>query len=200
MGVRAVAFNLEEIEGANLTSSMIDPGFNEEYREFLERLWVLVEKDDRALRVREFDDIEGRILDRLPRRNSQTEPFINLSVASNGDYSTFCPELLGTSFPGFPDFRLGNVHGNGFRESMDSPIFQRLLREIRQGVQACRDECPYFEVCGGGNPSNKIAENGSLSSTRTRNCTSRIMTTSDFVIGKIEERIEARGTVSGKMP
>jgi uncharacterized protein len=199
-GVRAVAFNLEEIEGANLTSSLADPGFDEAYRSFLEELWQLVERDGRALRVREFDDIEGRILDHMPRRNSQTDPFINLTVASNGDYSTFCPELLGTSFPDFPDFRLGNVHQDGFRASMRSPTFQRLWREIGQGVQACRDECAYFDVCGGGNPSNKIAENGSFTSTRTRNCASRIMTTSNFVIGKIEERIEARRRAAGGSP
>jgi uncharacterized protein len=190
--VRAIAFNVEEIEGANLTSSLTQPGFDDAYRAFLDRFWTLVEKDGTALRVREFDDAEGRILDRMPRRNSQTEPFINLTVASNGDFSTFCPELLGTSFPGFPDFHLGNVHEVGLRESMRSPIFQRMWREIQQGVQACHEECSYFEVCGGGNPSNKIAENGSFASTRTRNCTNRIMTTCDFVIAKIEQRIEAR--------
>lgn len=190
--VRAVAFNLEEIEGANRTSSFVESDFDARYRAFLERLWTLVERDGRAVRVREFDDAEGRILDLLPRRNSQTEPFINLSVASNGDYSTFCPELLGTSFPGFPDFRLGNVHQGGLRESMDTPAFTRLWNEIQRGVQACRVECSYYDVCGGGNPSNKIAENGSFRSTRTRNCASRIMTTCDFVMGKIEQRIESR--------
>jgi len=37
-------------------------------------------------------------------------------------------------------------------------------------VAACRAECPYFSVCGGGSPINKLTENGSFSSTRTVFC------------------------------
>jgi uncharacterized protein len=197
-GIRAVGFNLEEIEGANLHSSIVEVGFNERYVQFLERFWTLVEADGRALRVREFDDAEGRILDHNPRRNSQTDPLINLTVAANGDFSTFCPELLGTSFPGYPNFALGNVHETGLRDSLRTPSFLRLWQQIRVGVEACRAECAHFEVCGGGNPSNKIAENGSFATTRTRNCSNRIIATCDFVIGKIEQRIEQKDRAASR--
>jgi uncharacterized protein len=195
-GIRAVGFNLEEIEGANLHSSIVEVGFDERYLRFLERFWTLVEAEGRALRVREFDDAEGRILDHHPRRNSQTDPLINLTVAANGDFSTFCPELLGTSFTDFPSFVLGNVHEVGVRDSLRTPEFARLWQQIRLGVDACRAECSHFEVCGGGNPSNKIAENGSFATTRTRNCSNRIIATCDFVIGKIEQRIEQKATAA----
>lgn len=189
--VRAVAFNIEEIEGANRASSITEIGFEARYLAFLETFWELVERGGHRLRVREFDDAEGRLTDTNPRRNSQSDPFVNLSVGWRGDYSTFCPELLGNSFPRYPTFSLGSVHEHGFREAASSSLFAQLLGEIRAGVSACEAECDYFSVCGGGNPSNKISENGSFASTSTRNCRSRIQTTCDFVLGKLEERVAA---------
>jgi len=189
--IRAVGFNLEEIEGANRTSSLATSGFDDLYRSFLHRFWELVEQDDHRIRVREFDDGEGRILDLKPRRNSQTEPFVNLTVGASGDFSTFSPELLGTSFPRYPSFTLGNVHDGGFKRAVNSPRFQQLWGDIRRGVEACRDECGFFDVCGGGNPSNKIAENGDASSTETLNCRARIKITSSFLMDIVEQRIAA---------
>jgi uncharacterized protein len=190
--IRAVAFNIEEIEGANTTSSITEAGFEERYVAFLDRFWTLVKQDGDRLRVREFDDGEGRILDQNPRRNSQVDPYVNVSVAWNGDFSTFCPELLGNHFPGYPTFTLGNVHRTGFRSALETTEFRRLWWDIRKGVDACRSGCDYFAVCGGGNPSNKISENGSFSSTETRNCSARIKRTCDFLLEKVEQRVASR--------
>ena len=74
---------------------------------------------------------------------------------------------------------------------MNSPRFQQLWGDIRRGVEACRDECGFFDVCGGGNPSNKIAENGDASSTETLNCRARIKITSSFLMDIVEQRIAA---------
>jgi uncharacterized protein len=191
-GVGAVGFNIEEIEGANRQSSIVSEGFLDRSRAFLERFWERVHADGERLRVREFDDAAGRILDRNERRNSQTEPFVNVTVAANGDWSTFCPELLGTSFPGYPDFSLGNVHQGGFLGAIETRKYQHLYGQIQCGVRMCQAECDYFAVCGGGNPSNKIAENGSFASTRTLNCQYRIMTVCDLMIGKIEDRMRLK--------
>jgi uncharacterized protein len=188
LGVRAVGFNIEEIEGINKHSSITSPGFDDRYRQFLERLWELVETDRGLIRIREFDDAEGRILDTHPRRNSQTEPFINLTVACNGDFSTFSPELLGNHSSRHSDFIFGNVHTSLLRDSLRTDKFRRIREEIDEGVAACRAQCDYFEVCGGGNPSNKIAENDSFATTETSNCRNRIKTTCGVVISKIEDR------------
>lgn len=190
--IRAVGFNLEEIEGANRSSSLSGDGFDELYLRFLRRFWELVHRDTHPIRVREFDDGIGKIVDLRPRRNSQTEPFINLTVAANGDFSTFSPELLGTSFLRYPSFTLGNVHDGGFTRAVASPLFQQLWGDIRSGVDSCRQQCGYFGVCGGGNPSNKIAENGDASSTQTLNCRARVMLTSSFLLDIVEQRNAAR--------
>ena len=80
-----------------------------------------------------FDDGESRILDQAPRRNSQTEPFVNITVGANGDFSTFSPELLGTSSPRYPTFTLGNVHKGGFLSSVEREPFRSLWADIRRG-------------------------------------------------------------------
>ena len=196
-GVRAVAFNIEEIEGANRTSSASGKDYNDRFRAFLERLWERVEGDGGPLQVREFDDGEARILDRHERRNSQTDPFVNLNVAWNGDWSTFCPELLGVSFPDYPTFMLGNVHTGSLRAALETAAFHRLYADIQAGVDQCRAECPYFDICGGGNPSNKISENGSFRSTETINCRNRIMTVGSFMMDRIEERISRKRSLAG---
>jgi uncharacterized protein len=194
--VRAVAFNIEEIEGVNQTSSISNRGYNDRFRAFLERLWTRVEADGGVLQVREFDDMEARILDRHQRRNSQTDPFVNLNVAWNGDWSTFCPELLGVSFLEYPTFMLGNVHHGSLRAALETERFKRLSCDIQAGVDACRSECAYFEVCGGGNPSNKISENGSFRSTETINCRNRILVVGDFMMDRIEERIRSKRSLA----
>lgn len=194
--VRAVAFNIEEIEGVNQASSISNSGYNDRFRAFLERLWARVEADGGMLQVREFDDMEARILDRHQRRNSQTDPFVNLTVAWNGDWSTFCPELLGVSFPEYPTFILGNVHNGSLRAALEAEGFKRLYADIHAGVDACRAECSYFDICGGGNPSNKISENGSFRSTETINCRNRIMVVGNFMMDRIEERICAKRSLA----
>ncbi len=190
-GIRAVASNIEEIEGANKTSSLELEDYEERYGAFLGRFWQLVERDGQLIRVREFDDGESRILQDVPRRNSQTEPFVNVTVAANGDYSTFSPELLGTSSPNYPTFTLGNVHQGGFLSSVEREPFRSLWGDIRRGVDACRDECGYFAVCGGGNPSNKIAENGDAASTETLNCRARVKASASFLVDALMSRLEA---------
>ena len=35
------------------------------------------------------------------------------------------------------------------------------------GVELCRQECQYFSVCGGGEPVNKLSENGTFVSSET---------------------------------
>jgi uncharacterized protein len=192
LGVRAVAFNIEEIEGANRVSSISHPDYEAKFHAFLERFWHRTMADGNVLRIREFDDGEARILDRHERRNSQTDAFVNLTVGVNGDWSTFCPELLGVSFLDYPSFTLGNVHTGSLRGAMQTELFKRLDADIQAGVEACRGECPYFAICGGGNPSNKISENGSFRSTRTINCRSRVMNVADFMMDRIEARIAER--------
>ena len=114
-----------------------------------------------------------------------------MSVAFNGDFSTFCPELLGNGSARHPSFIFGNVQDTLIEDIVNTEKFQKIFEEISAGVALCRETCPYFEACGGGNPSNKLAENGTFISTETIHCRNKIMRTCDFVLTKVEERLSA---------
>ena len=50
----------------------------------------------------------------------------------------------------------------------------------------CRERCEYFSVCGGGEPVNKLAENGTFTSTETTYCRLTKMRATDLVLDALE--------------
>ena len=187
-GCRSMAFNLEEIEGANVSSSLTPDNAHELFLSFVQRFWLRLEQDRHPFRVREFENTAQLIMSTERWLNSQTEPLSNINVAVNGDWSTFCPELLDHSTADFPTFVFGNVHDRGFREAMETnPIYSLVHDQIVTGVNACRDSCKYFDVCLGGNPSNKLAETGSFCSTQTLACSARTQLVAEFMISRLQE-------------
>lgn len=150
---------------------------------------------DRALRhprmtVREF---------RLAYRNFVSPladvhvslPFKILSVDWKGNFSTFCPELLGMTSQRYGDFNFGNVQWDGLDDVLKSEKFRHVYRDIRAGIEACQRECRYFDLCGGGIPSTKLAENGSFDSTETSSCAVRTQALTDVVAAKYSTELEA---------
>jgi len=57
-----------------------------------------------------------------------------------------------------------------------------IQQEIEAGIEACRKECTYFGVCGGGSPSNKFFENGTFASTETLRCALHIQELTELVL------------------
>jgi uncharacterized protein len=58
----------------------------------------------------------------------------------------------------------------------------------------CRERCEYFSVCGGGEPVNKLAENGSFASSETTYCRLIKMRGTDLVLDALE-RVQSSGAV-----
>jgi uncharacterized protein len=56
----------------------------------------------------------------------------------------------------------------------------------------CRERCEYFTVCGGGEPVNKLAENGSFASSETTYCRLTKMCGTDLVLDALE-RVQPSG-------
>jgi radical SAM protein with 4Fe4S-binding SPASM domain len=86
-------------------------------------------------------------------------------------FSTFSPELLGLKSVAYGDFVMGNVRHDDLASIASSARFQRISRDVEDGIAQCRAECEYFGLCGGGSPSNKYFENGTFASTGTLHCT-----------------------------
>ena len=103
-----------------------------------------------------------------------------------GNISTFSPELLGLKNPAYEDFLLGNINCDSLADLPRRPNFTRMLADIRAGVEMCRERCEYFSICGGGEPVNKLAENGGFASTETTYCRLTKMQPTDLVLDALE--------------
>jgi uncharacterized protein len=97
------------------------------------------------------------------------------------------------SAPRFGDFKFGNVLHQNIGVMREAPAFLETLNEIATGVELCRKSCEYFAICGGGAPSNKFFENGSLASSETAYCRSIIKATADVVLDFVVAGAEASG-------
>lgn len=171
-GVERVGFNIEEIEGANIKSSLDSPGVERELATFLRQFWNLNRQHRKLRQIREIDDMVARIKSPIGAsvRNSLSEAFTVISVDRDGNISTFCPEFLGAKSVQFADFVFGNVHTTSLKEALESVQLREMEKSIATGIERCKAECDYFPVCGGGNPGNKWFERGVLDCTETMYC------------------------------
>jgi uncharacterized protein len=115
-------------------------------------------------------------------RNAQVEPFGMMNVDCQGNVSSFSPELLGLKNDDYGDFIVGNIRTDSLEAMHRSAGMNAMSRDIAAGVAACRENCEYFSVCGGGAPINKLAENGSFMSTRTSFCSLTQMVPVDLIL------------------
>jgi len=191
-GITHVGFNVEEVEAAN-TSSSLQSARDAEIREFYQALLRRVEREPGKLEVREFVNAREIILHRELSNagNAQAEPLRILSVGVDGQLSTFSPELLGASYDAYEDFVFGNVHDGGLAGLSRNPCFQAAARDIRAGVELCRKNCEYFDVCQGGAPANKLFENGTFASDETAYCRFTKKIVIDVVLSSLERELAA---------
>jgi uncharacterized protein len=69
----------------------------------------------------------------------------------------------------------------------ESPAMLAMLSDIDAGVEACRTECGYFSICGGGAPVNKLSENGTFASTQTSFCNLIQITPANLILGAFDQ-------------
>ena len=198
-GVTEVGCNFDEAEGLHSQSSL--SGHEPAHAAFLARLLQRATQDPR-LRVRELAMALRLIAQPLPQQtwrgqqwpdNAQTLPFTLISVANNGDFCTFSPELLGQPSVEFANFVLGNVADGGYLAATGSSAFQRLWAAIVQGIETCAQQCAYFEYCGGGAPANKLYENGDLASGETLYCRTMVKRPFEVVLRRLEQAVPDTG-------
>jgi uncharacterized protein len=198
-GFRDVAFNVEEIEGPNLRSSLIgDEGGLESprgrYRAFMGRMLQLNAAQGWPLTIRELVSIAQRMQSRrsdptfVPDIAEQRAGAI-LTMARDGTVYSWSPELA-SGVPGAPDrFSLGNIRDvQALDDLLTTPRAREIQSEIDFGVAACRRDCSYFGVCGGGSPGNKFYEVGSFAATQTLKCALQTQELTEVVLGECRTR------------
>src|SRR5205823_1829482 len=86
----------------------------------------------------------------------------------------------------YGDFVFGNVAADTLNSVLANPNFLAAYHEISDGIQGCRAQCDYFRMCGGGQPSSKISENGTFASTETLSCQLNIQAIGSVVLESME--------------
>jgi uncharacterized protein len=191
-GIRRLGLNIEEIEGANLVSSLGAGDVDAAYRNFFGRLLQRAEEHG-DLDIREADDFVAKLTDPQfgsPMNGDETTPFAIVTVAHDGRISTFSPELADQTHPAHGPLQFGRVQDVSMREIRATPRFKAIAREIAEGVAMCQAECRYFGLCGGGAPSNKLAENGSFASTETVFCRLTQKASIDVMLDRLAARMK----------
>jgi uncharacterized protein len=188
-GIEHVCFNVEESEGEHRSASFAQAGIEGAYYQFLSEFWRLSAAHPGRIRfIREIDDAQRNIF--RPKDagffNQLATPFAITSMDWTGNIATFSPELLGLKNPLFEDFVLGNINRDRLVELADRPLLARMKADIDAGIALCRDRCEYFSVCGGGEPVNKLYENGSFATAETTYCRMTKMRATDLVLDRLE--------------
>jgi uncharacterized protein len=188
-GIEEVCFNVEESEGDHVSRSFGEAGIETAYYRFLSEFWRLsAAAPGKIAFIREIEHALMQVVrpKEVPFFNELVEPFAVTSMDWRGNISTFSPELLGLKNPDYADFILGNVNCDSLGDMVHRPNFQRMCADIAAGVAMCRERCEYFSVCGGGEPVNKLSENGSFASTETTYCRVTKMRATDLVLDALE--------------
>jgi uncharacterized protein len=201
LGVRWVGFNIEESVGVHASPTLEAPDTRARFTAFLRRVHELEQAGGPS--VRELSEARALVSSfgasgRLAvLRNPNLHPLSILTVGYDGRATTFSPELLGVRSERYGDFHLGNLATAPVRELLESSLFRQAYEDIRAGVDLCRQTCRYFAFCGGGFPTNKLAETGTFASAETRHCLSQIQPVLDVVLESHERELGLPGAPAG---
>ena len=198
LGFEYLSFNIDEIEGANPSSSfgkLAAPATVEamadRFTAFLSAVYDLWEHDGRPIWIREFN----RTIDALRICGSRPDAFIQngetqglsiITITKSGNISTFSPELSGGTKENREAFTIANITEiDSLDDLLSSRRLADLAREVNEGTRHCAATCDYFDVCGGGSPSNKYFEHGSFRTTETAYCRLHKKAVVDVVLEKL---------------
>lgn len=204
LGAEQVGFNVEEAEAAHHRSSLDRADSDAALRRFWQRLLQRLQDEPGRLRVREVEAVLAAL--RHPRfgqgqGNMQNLPGRLLSVAHDGDWCFWSPELLGDHHPRRGPAAMGNLARGALPRAGDAlpapaaaaPAWVAWQQEIDAGLRRCRAECAYWDFCLGGSPSNKLAEHGRLDASETLACRLGQQRVVDAVLATLDARLPPRG-------
>lgn len=187
--IQHVGFNIDETEGANVTSSFVQNSESslERLQAFFSRILELMADHPGVLRVRELENITRRIFSRSRPQNHANVPMRILTFDVNGYYATYCPELLGMHSEDYCDFAFRHVDDGPIEQAVENTLWRALDLEVQRGVEMCERTCDYWRLCGGGAPSNKFSEQGRFDVAETLACRAKVKSVADAVISHLEK-------------
>lgn len=198
-GIPGIGFNVDEQEGVRTNSSLA--GADARVAAFFERVFERAATVSDRLRVRELHEAVGRVATGLPTAtvagrpmpaNPQVLPFTTTTVDCAGRFSCFSPELIDQRHADYGSFDFGNVLHDRMIDALATDRFAAVFDDILAGNDACRAACPYFSLCGGGSPVNKLNERGSFRAAETRYCRQTIQAPIELAMRALESELPVR--------
>ncbi|MBX9965760.1 MAG: GRRM system radical SAM/SPASM domain protein [Burkholderiales bacterium] len=195
-GIVRAGFNVDEQEGIRTGSSLT--GADSRVRAFFTRVFERAADVPERLRIREMHEAVGRVATGLPivtvagrplPANPQVLPFATTTVDCEGRFSCFSPELIDQTHADYGSFVFGDVLNDRMIDALASDRFAAVFDDILAGCDACRAACPYFSLCGGGAPVNKLNEGGSFRIAETRYCRQTIQTPIELAMAALEAEL-----------
>ena len=190
-----LGFNISEIKTANKNdyiSSREDSliRIKEKLTTFMNRFYDLWVENKKPFIVREFDYYDSYI--QITQDNPlfslsdpSNKPLELLTIARNGDMSTFSCELIDGTNEDPNQFIIGNIHKiDRLEEVFLNKKLIQMREEINSGVSKCKSSCDYFKVCGGGTAVSKYYEHKTFNSSVTKYCELQIKSIADVCFFK----------------
>jgi len=130
-GFHGLGINIDELEGANTTTSLVIGESEKLFVTFFSRLIWRATRDGNPRWLREFNENLHKVLDVIqdvPLFSSECNPLSLLTVDASGRLYTFSPELAGLNSGAFS---FGHILDCDFTTLWDNPKFSELNRRIQ---------------------------------------------------------------------
>jgi uncharacterized protein len=193
MGVPYVGINIEELEGAHKHTTLDAERDFWATKLLFERL-AKKQQHSKIPKIRELEDMRRHFT--APPNAQMHRAMVHagsiISIDCDGNISTYSPELLGLKDQRLGEFCWGNVHHDTWQSFAENPELRKIDNEIQAGIRRCRESCGYFAICGGGNPSNKLAENGTFDCDETLYCRLHVKAVADVVMVGLERELKEK--------
>jgi uncharacterized protein len=185
LGCTSVGINIEEREGANQSREVCDDSRVTCFWQDLFEAW----QAKPMIRIREFDYViswmNAVCSDQIESKSFARNLDIFPTIGWNGDVVVLSPELLGAKCLYYDNFTIGNINKEPLDRIISRAQSAKYVSDFLNGVRSCKELCPYFSFCGGGQASNKYYELGLTSGTETSYCRNSKIRLVDAVLNNL---------------
>jgi uncharacterized protein len=193
LGCETLCINVEEREGLNRDSSVLDQRVVEGFWQQLFEAWAR----NPVIRIREFDRVLGWMhLVQSGSLSERTAKDYWPTVGYDGSVVVLSPEFMSVMGKELQRFVAGNVLIDPLEVIVKRAEGLPYVRDFAVGIQRCERECAYYSFCGGGQASNKYFETGTTNATETAFCRNSRIALVDAVIGQLAKPLPAQGGVA----
>lgn len=188
--INSIGYNIEINYGNNSDNWKFSESDRTKIKNFWDKTIKLWAKHKDEIRIREIEDQIHLIQE---KQSNSTFQFIAeenqtlkiVLVDKYGSLFTYSPTLAFEEIieKNEKKFQIGNVHDiNSLDDLLNTEKLKELKHQIQKGINLCLSECIYFDLCGGGCPGSKLAENKTFESTTTKWCEFKKIILTDVIL------------------